>query len=313
MLLFKQSENEEEAAVAYDIAAIRVKGAEAITNFDKSQYDVNGITASEKIPIGKGVSRFLKENSVNDVLMIKRRRTSRPIILRPKRDGSHQVMNPQLGLSSQSLASSEEQRNQINQMNVDDFSWPLQGQQNPIEFQTNNSSAAANLCGGLGFSSDDGVLEGLLAMIDDGENQQFTQQVLDAYPSSSLMKAYETPGNFPFQDHQIGLQTNNPSFLNHQLSGDGSGSASSIKYNGGVWSGGILEGYTTMMGNVDEDFAFDDFLDMQQISTDGNFPKMPSPQNQDSLFQLNGIHLGGNSKSSHDGATIVLAKDKEKQ
>lgn len=282
MFLFKQSENEEEAAVAYDIAAIRVKGVEAITNFDKSQYDVNGITASEKIPIGKGVSRFIKENSVNDVLIMKKRRTSRLPTLCLKRDSSHQVMiNPQLGSSSQSLASSEEQRNQVNQMTIDAFS-----HQHPNEFQTNNSSADANLGSGLGFSSDDGVLEGLVAMINDGENQQFTQQVLDDYPSSSLMKAYENPNslfvdgyqnhsNFPHQVHQNDLQTNNPSFLTHQLGADGSGSASRI--NEGVSSDGIMEGCSTMMGNEDEDFAFDDFLDMQQMSTDGNFPKMPSP------------------------------------
>lgn len=283
MFLFKQSENEEEAAVAYDIAAIRVKGVEAITNFVKSQYDVNGITASEKIPIGKGVSRFIKENSVKDVLIMKKRRTSRLPTLCLKRDSSdHQVMiNPQLGSSSQSLASSEEQRNQVNQMTIDDFS-----HQHPNEFQTNTSSADANLGSGLGFSSDDGVLEGLVAMINDGENQQFTQQVLDDYPSSSLMKAYENPNslfvdgyqnpsNFPHQVHQNDLQTNNPSFLTHQLGADGSGSASSI--NEGVSSDGIMEGCSTMMGNEDEDFAFDDFLDMQQMSTDGNFPKMPSP------------------------------------
>ncbi|MED6183006.1 hypothetical protein PIB30_033913 [Stylosanthes scabra] len=52
---------EEEAAEAYDIAAIKFRGLNAVTNFDMSRYDVKAILESNALPIGGGAAKRLKE------------------------------------------------------------------------------------------------------------------------------------------------------------------------------------------------------------------------------------------------------------
>ncbi|KAL1546860.1 hypothetical protein AAHA92_23404 [Salvia divinorum] len=51
---------QEEAAEAYDIAAIKFRGVNAVTNFDISRYDVEKIMASNTLPTGE-VARRAKE------------------------------------------------------------------------------------------------------------------------------------------------------------------------------------------------------------------------------------------------------------
>ncbi|XXG45005.1 hypothetical protein AAC387_Pa02g0209 [Persea americana] len=51
---------QEEAAEAYDIAAIKFRGLNAVTNFDMSRYDVKSIIESTTLPIG-GAAKRLKE------------------------------------------------------------------------------------------------------------------------------------------------------------------------------------------------------------------------------------------------------------
>ncbi|XP_019465199.1 PREDICTED: AP2-like ethylene-responsive transcription factor PLT2 [Lupinus angustifolius] len=52
---------EEEAAEAYDIAAIKFRGLKAVTNFDMNRYDAKAILESNTLPIGGGGAKRLKE------------------------------------------------------------------------------------------------------------------------------------------------------------------------------------------------------------------------------------------------------------
>ncbi|XP_045799860.1 AP2-like ethylene-responsive transcription factor PLT1 [Trifolium pratense] len=52
---------EEEAAEAYDIAAIKFRGLNAVTNFDMNRYEVKAILESNTLPIGGGAAKRLKE------------------------------------------------------------------------------------------------------------------------------------------------------------------------------------------------------------------------------------------------------------
>ncbi|KAE8735513.1 AP2-like ethylene-responsive transcription factor PLT2 [Hibiscus syriacus] len=52
---------EEEAAEVYDIAVIKFRGLNAVTNFDMNLYDVKAILESNSLPIGGAAAKRLKE------------------------------------------------------------------------------------------------------------------------------------------------------------------------------------------------------------------------------------------------------------
>ncbi|GER37481.1 integrase-type DNA-binding superfamily protein [Striga asiatica] len=56
---------QEEAAEAYDVAAIKFRGPNAVTNFDISRYNVDKIMASNTLPAGD-VSRRTNNNNINN-------------------------------------------------------------------------------------------------------------------------------------------------------------------------------------------------------------------------------------------------------
>ncbi|CAL0304177.1 unnamed protein product [Lupinus luteus] len=52
---------EEEAAEAYDIAAMKFRGLNVVTNFDMSRYDVKAVLESNTLPIGPDAAKRHKE------------------------------------------------------------------------------------------------------------------------------------------------------------------------------------------------------------------------------------------------------------
>ncbi|KAJ4824758.1 hypothetical protein Tsubulata_024389 [Turnera subulata] len=65
---------QEEAAEAYDIAAIKFRGLNAVTNFDMSRYDVNSILESSTLPIG-GAAKRLKDVEQAEIMSLDAQRT----------------------------------------------------------------------------------------------------------------------------------------------------------------------------------------------------------------------------------------------
>ncbi|OIW21774.1 hypothetical protein TanjilG_10673 [Lupinus angustifolius] len=60
---------QEEAAEAYDIAAIKFRGLNAVTNFDMNRYDVKSILDSTTLPIGAAAKRLKDMEQVDFITM----------------------------------------------------------------------------------------------------------------------------------------------------------------------------------------------------------------------------------------------------
>ncbi|EHA8590963.1 AP2-like ethylene-responsive transcription factor BBM2 [Cocos nucifera] len=77
---------QEEAAEAYDIAAIKFRGLNAVTNFDMSRYDVKSILESSTLPIG-GAAKRLKDVSEHTDASVDGRRTDEDNLTSQLTDG----------------------------------------------------------------------------------------------------------------------------------------------------------------------------------------------------------------------------------
>ncbi|KHN38883.1 AP2-like ethylene-responsive transcription factor AIL6 [Glycine soja] len=88
---------EEEAAEAYDIAAIKFRGANAVTNFEMNRYDVEAIMKSS-LPVGGAAKRLrLSLESEQKALPVSSSSSS------SQQQNPHQQQNPQCGNVSASI------------------------------------------------------------------------------------------------------------------------------------------------------------------------------------------------------------------
>ncbi|KAF4364253.1 hypothetical protein F8388_000205 [Cannabis sativa] len=147
-------ETEEEAAKAYDVAVIRLKGLTAATNFDHNNYDLTRIFQSKFLPIGKGASKKLRMTNVDDLLRRfkannkksshKRKHTKKNKNKNNTKNKKHKLNNS--SSSSSSLTSSTKKQNSSSSSSSSS-SVPNYSNQNPTTFSLVNHQL-------IGFQSD---------------------------------------------------------------------------------------------------------------------------------------------------------------
>ncbi|KFK35872.1 hypothetical protein AALP_AA4G047800 [Arabis alpina] len=172
---------EEEAAEAYDIAAIKFRGLNAVTNFEMNRYDVKAILESNTLPIGGGAAKRLKEaqalessrkrdemialgsnfhqygaSSGSSSLASSSRHQLQPYPLSIQQPFEHLHQQPLLTLQN---------NNDISQYNTHSYSY-IQTQLHPHQQQTNNylqSSSHTSQLYNAYLQSNPGLLHGFVA------------------------------------------------------------------------------------------------------------------------------------------------------
>ncbi|KAF4363195.1 hypothetical protein F8388_020765 [Cannabis sativa] len=138
-------ETEEEAAKAYDVAVIRLKGLTAATNFDHNNYDLTRIFQSKFLPIGKGASKKLRMTNVDDLLRRFKANNKKSSHKRKHtKKSKNNTKNKKHKLNNSSLTSSTKKQNSSSSSSS---SVPNYSNQNPTTFSLVNHQP-------IGFQSD---------------------------------------------------------------------------------------------------------------------------------------------------------------
>ncbi|KAG2687007.1 hypothetical protein I3760_09G033500 [Carya illinoinensis] len=279
-------DTEEEAARAYDVAAIRMKGLKAITNFELSNYDVKGILACEKLPIGKGASKVLKKTSVDDFLLKKTNAGNTPTLcLQLENPTSSQPNSLQqsfeefntlaTALNNQISPYFHQNCNNANQVFHQNLSSPfdqLYATQELTQFgggetSGGNMSESSNLafpsCNGVWgehsltttetneLMANSGILPSWNQPIQPSDHSQFHQ----SYEHNSQLLQPQTL-SFPFLGYENPNFLTNPDYLHGSISA-GSGLERNGIYMGGNLNGGfpgengVLDGNSTVTNTGD--------------------------------------------------------------
>ncbi|PIN15162.1 hypothetical protein CDL12_12199 [Handroanthus impetiginosus] len=164
---------EEEAAEAYDIAAIKFRGLNAVTNFDMSRYDVKAILESNTLPIGGGAAKRLKEaqaieSSRKREEMISLGSTFQyggtsggPLQAYPLMQHPFDTHQPLLTLQNQDLS----QYNQDSSSHYQSYiQTQLQLHQQPCSYNINNSTGGSTQFYGNYLNNNPVLLHGLMNM-----------------------------------------------------------------------------------------------------------------------------------------------------
>ncbi|KAI5390574.1 hypothetical protein KIW84_075761 [Lathyrus oleraceus] len=209
---------EEEAAEAYDIAAIKFRGLNAVTNFDMTRYDVKAILESNTLPIGGGAAKRLKEAQALE--------TSR------KREEMI-ALNSSMSSSSFQYGASSSSNTRLQPYPLTHYHYPFEQQPQPLLTLQNNHESMSQFSQHQGGGYFQTQLE-----LQQQQNQQTSQ-------NSNIGSFY----NGYFQSNHPGLfQMNNMgSSSSSSVMGNNVGGASSGIYNN---SGGLIG--NNAVGTVEE-------------------------------------------------------------
>ncbi|XVE61206.1 hypothetical protein DITRI_Ditri06bG0020900 [Diplodiscus trichospermus] len=279
-------ETEEEAARAYDVAAIRLKGVKAITNFDLSDYDVMNILQSPKLPIGKGASKLLLQSSVDDVIVKKTKyskaKIAFPDIEEDHDSGSHGLdllssMSPEefQNLLAPEVPDMQQHKQNLSQCSNQDLNQSVNsslphGVQNPDGFQPNDTLS-------MGFSLMSlEELESLFA--EDDPNMQQNQNL--SHSNQDLNEIVDSSLLHGFQDPNKGFQSDPTMHQGFNSFGSNMSTDGNLNFNFNVEFPGNVDGQFTISGTGENNYTGGLEKGIQAMQPFGFPQELSAPENQ---------------------------------